>query len=500
MAENIDKKITITLQGRDDGATAAMSKVEAKAIELERTLKKVGKITGVGAFRTGSDIAEGFTGELGNIGRIAAIAAAAEAAGRLMKTVGDGLQNAIDKGESFTKVLDDIGNKIPVVGTLKQGFESLAVGIAKSAAAVAGMDTDTAGRRAGIGAKFLTNPLGGIEGTIGELTGANDAKADGDALDKGTKDIRARIEANKKDEDALNAIIRSGMNDRQKLEAERDDKLEELMERRRQMSARNGGLTQDQEAALAAAEATVRKESADKIAKSIADGAAKVAAAEKHRIDSIREIQADSLDRLRDTSEVERAIIDANGEAEEAKLREAGKDLEARISEIKRKADDALNDIDIRSREVAGDASLTPDQRNDLGRKLNEQAGAVTKQRDAEVALAQSEARRNAEEKLKQAEEQLASELERQADERQKIGQTSLENQRAPRSSITDARGQLGFLAQSREFVSPQVEATKATDKNTKATEDLTKTIADLRTIIGNLNPAGAGGNAGFIG
>mgnify|MGYP000349605024 CR=1 FL=1 len=64
--------------------------------------------------------------------------------------------------------------------------------------------------------------------------------------------------------------------------------------------------------------------------------------------------------------------------------------------------------------------------------------------------------------------------------------------------AMVEARGQGGFIAQSREFITPQVEAKKSTDANTKATEELTKTIAALKDVIAALG--GGTNNAGFVG
>ena len=553
MAENIDKKITITLQGRDDGATATMSKVEAKATELERTLKKVGKITGVGGFKQASDVAEGFTGELGAVGRIAGIAAAAEGAGRLMKAVGDGLQDAVDKGESFSKVLDDLGNKIPIVGTLKQGFESLAVGIGKATAAAVGMDTEVAGRRGKIAAQAITNPIAAAGAAVDEVTGVADAKAEGDKLDQRTKDIRARIDANKKDDEAHNTAIRAGMNERQKIEADRDADLEKIMDRRREWGARNAGVSVEQEKKFAQEEALVKAQAGQKIAKATYDANEEINKANVARIEAAKEYQAnqrkadeEALATIGETFKIQSDIQIKN-------LRDGGDKTGAELASIEEDYRQRIEAIGKELRRINEDPTLTQGEKDIQSGRLMTQQDAIGIQADTRTRSVQANAEKEAAEKTfdmqrkilqlqsdggnKTVERELKKldilkqyqETQKQIDEMLKDSalseeqraslraqraalpgladkailqagkedaQTRLQTQLGEKSSLMDTRGQTAFFNQSKATTAEQ-EMAKVTKESTKATTDLTKMLADtLKPLLEKLNTPG---NEGWL-
>ena len=130
MTDNVEKKITIALSGKDDGASATLDKVIGKGNDLERTFKKVGKISGIGGFKVASDVAEGLSGELGAIGRYAGITAGVAgsvlAVNKITAAV-DGAVAKIQSGEiAWGEFTNEIVKGLPLIGTIQKGLQDTA--------------------------------------------------------------------------------------------------------------------------------------------------------------------------------------------------------------------------------------------------------------------------------------------------------------------------------------------------------------------------------------
>lgn len=317
-----------------------------------------------------------------------------------------------------------------------------------------------------------------ITGTAKALRDANKEAAELDKKINGQNADRKRVD------DLVKGTVGLNDSDKDRINREANAKLKEIRDARaaaRASGADNEGTDRDIASKKAEAE-IIKKREAD---------LAKVEAAE-------REARARQVEAVEERLfQGKKTIEDQRTAQRIADLKEQGKEQEAAVLEIQAKTAEKLAALDRDREKLTGEKGLTDRQRIDINNSIDAQKTAASAAGQAEIAASNRAAARTAEEKLKQAEEKLASELERQQGERVKQGQESIANQRAPRSSITDARGQSGFISQSREFITPQVEAKKSTDANTKATEELTKTIAALKDVIAGLG--GGTNNAGFI-
>lgn len=317
-----------------------------------------------------------------------------------------------------------------------------------------------------------------ITGTAKAMREANKEAAELDKKINGQNADRKRVD------DLVKGTVGLNDTDKDRINREANARLKEIRDARAAGEA-SGVVNEgnDRDIALKKAEAEIiKKREAD---------LAKVEAAE-------REARARQVEAVEERLfQGKKTIEDQRTAQRIADLKEQGKNEEAAILEIRAKTFEKLTALDRQREKLTGEKGLSDRQRIAINDSIDAQKRATIAAGQSEEGAARRAAQRDAEEKLKKAEDQLAAEQKRQADERQRLGQTSLENQRAPRSSITDARGQAGFIAQSREMVTPQV---KATDENTKATDKLTKTIEELQRIIANLNPAGTNNNAGFVG
>jgi len=473
MFDEIQKKLTLILGAKDDGATAQMDRMIGKGNDLERALKKIGKISGIGGFGGASDVAEGFSGKLGILGRAAGGIAAVEGIGRGMKLVGDTLNEAIDKGEGFSVTLDKIGSKIPLIGSVKNGFESLTSGIAKATAAAIGFDTATAGRRGKLAGKALSifGMPEALSGAVDELSGTADNKAEGEALDARTKIIRKQIEDNKKDREESARIARQAMDDRERIETERTEKLDAIMERRRIWAVRNGGLSVEAEKQFATDEQTTRAEADKKLADLV-----------EHGNQLIKKATDDRLKMLQDEQE-ETAKIFRGSERSRAGL--VGELMEGPSGELERlrnRTKETIDDIKLQMQEAAKDPKLTP--WGYLNRITALSWSGLTEQNN-------STARQTAiiDRSIKETTEQIAAarlaqqDAARQREDASRI--RAFETQQGPRTSNFDGRGQTGFFNQSKSIE----DSGKKTAENTKTIADTMKTVSDN---IGKLFTSGA--------
>lgn len=318
-----------------------------------------------------------------------------------------------------------------------------------------------------------------ITGTAKAMREANKEAAELDKKINGQNADRKRVDDLVKGTAGLNDT------DKQRINREANAKLKEIADARAAGEA-SGVVNKGNDRDIA-----LRKAEAEIIKKREAD-LAKVEAAE-------REARARQVEAVEERLfQGKKTIEDQRTAQRIADLKEQGKEQEAAVLEIQAKTAEKLAGLDRQRAKLTGEKGLSDRQRIDINNSIDAQKQAAMQAGQAEIAASNREAARNAEEKLKRAEEKLASEQERQQKERIEQGRESLSNQRSPRSSITDARGQGGFIAQSREFITPQVEAKKSTDANTKATEELTKTIAALKDVIAALG--GGTNNAGFVG
>lgn len=547
--DTTEKRLVISLHGKDDGATGTLDRVGSRVDSLEHKLKKFGKISGIGGFKQASDVAEGFEGGLGTLGKIAGTAAAIEGVGRAMKAIGDGLSSAVDSGESFVDTLDKIVTKLPVIGTMKQGAESLAEGFAKAAAAATGLiDVETAGRRGKITAQLAGgNVIAGVRNAVNEVTGVNAAQSESSKLDENTKKIRQTIDANSKDEAIGNDVIRKGMSERARIEADRDDQLEKIMDRRRAWMARNAGISKDQEERFAAEEAAVKRQAGDKIAKAAYDANEAIVRVEQERINAMREMRNDqrkaSEEAMDDLAETMR--IQANTQI--SNLRDSGDKTGAELAKIAQDYKEKIDAIDKEIRRINADDSLTPGEKADKTRGLETRKDALGNEADTQTRIAQSNAEKDSAEKVleinrkifelqadggneaaKREMEKLAIvqeglEVQKQinellkdtsltADQRsalqgqlamlpgiadkrmaaidQEAAKAAIGSQQADRTRLFDARGQTGFFNQSKQ-VNTLEDSSKKTSDNTKTlVEKFDRLITIIDQKLGTQTPA----------
>lgn len=467
--DNILKRITIALFGKDEGATKLLGDVDRRVDGLDNKLKTFGKITNIGAFRQFSDIAEGFDKSLGALGKIASAVAIGEVAGRTMKALGDGISAVVEGSESFTEALDKIGSKIPVLGTFKTGFESLAVGIAKAEAAALGFDTAVAGRRGSIAARSMSifGLPSAIGDAVGELSGEANATAASKKLDERTKLIRDMITANNRDLEESKRIARTAMNDRQRIEAEAQDKLEAIEKRRYEWSVRNGGLTVEAQKRFADDEITVRRDANNKIVALIERGNEAIRKAEEERAKIEREALEETLRIQRETTGLQSQFaIGLMGDTPNGQIAASRQKLKDDLDEINRKIEEVRRtetNYDIRDARIAAlrrqGETLSVQQGIDE-RMINARAVSDVDRRFREnamiVAMARSEQAR----------------LQREQEDAGRL--TSFETQQRARTSNMDGRGVTGFFNQSKSIE----DSGRKTADNTKATADAVKAVS----------------------
>lgn len=474
MSDNVEKKLTLTLSGKDDGASATLEKVDRRVDGLDKKLKTIGKISGIGIFRELSDITEGMDKGLGAIGKIGVGLAVVEGIGRGMRLVGDTLNEAIDKGEGFSATLDKIGSKIPLLSSVKDGFESLTSGIAKAAAAAFGFDTAIAGRRGKLAGKAISifGMPEALSGAVDELSGTADNTAEGAALDARTKIIRKQIEDNKKDQEESNRIARNGMSERKKIETDRDAELEKIMDRRRAWAARNGGISAEQERQFANDELQLKADTNQKLAKLDLERDEQEAKALNDKLKKQREYAKQLRDEARETQK-----IYANQDRSRAGL--IGELMEGPRGEIQRLRDrtkETIQDIQAQIEDAKNDPNLSGAGRDARIKALQ---GAIdTEQTNAGIreGVINKRGVRDIDKNINAMNAQLfaAQEEQRQRENAARI--KSLETQQGARTSNFDARGQTGFFNQSKSIE----DNGKKTAENTKITADELKKITQL--------------------
>lgn len=285
MFDEIKKKITLILSGKDEGATDALGKVDRRVSSLEAKLKTLGKISGIGAFRGLSDLAEGADSALGPVGKLGITLAAIEGSGRAMKAIGESLSMAAEGADGLAGALDKAAMKIPVLGTMKDGFETLTEGIGKATAATLGFNVARSGRIGkGVGRAITGVGILNAIDAVDNYGGVSAAQEKSNALDDRTKTIRSMIDANNRDRAESERIQRERLTETQKIEADRDAALEKIMDRRREWAARNAGLSKEAEERFAADEQAIKTEASEKIQK-----------IEKDRNESVQKILEERL-------------------------------------------------------------------------------------------------------------------------------------------------------------------------------------------------------------
>lgn len=500
MADSTEKKIVITLKGNDDGASATMDKVGRKVDSLEYKLKKIGTISGVGGFKQASDVAEGFGGQLGDLGKLAGAAAGIAAIGSAMKGVGDAIQGAVDRGESFIDTMDGLASKIPVLGRFKEGVESLSLAFGKLAGAsglVNKSDAESFGTMFARGFTLpgqLRNTRDAWNGDLPNIFNVGD-KQRGKELDADTKKIRDQIEADKKDREESDKVLRQNLSGRMRIEAERDAALEAVMERRRKWMAEHAGISDKDAKRYASEEQLIRQQADMKLKKIIDDGNAAIEKAQSDRLKVNREYQERLAKTAEETASMQREAVALQAQIIAANFRAAGNDVEAQITELRDRVGRQQAELDEQIRRIKNDPNFIGDKTSAVG-ALQNQRDSLGILRDNEERRTRAKAERD---RIKQNTDAIADatkeamdEAARKRDERIERGRESLGSQSSARTSILDARGQTAFQTQMREFITPTTENTKATAENTKAAKDLRKSIDDLVSRVGESQGIGA--------
>jgi len=487
MFDEIKKKLTLILGAQDAGATDALGKVDRRVDGLDKKLKTLGKISGVGIFRELSDVFEGMDKGLGTIGKIGVGLAVVEGASRTAKMLGDGLNEAVDRGDGFADALDRIGSKLPIFSSVRAGVDSLTTGLARATAAMVGLDTATAGRRAMLVGKAASgigifSALGGVGNELGR---DDSAQQQSDALDARTRIIRKQIEDNKKDQEESNRIARLGMSERQKIETDQNAKLEEIMDRRRKWAANNGGISVEEEKRFANDELAIKADTNQKLATLDRERADQEAKALADKIKRQQEYAKQLLDEARETQK-----IYANQDRSRAGL--IGELMEGPRGEIQRLRDrtkETIQDIQAQIEDVRNDPSFSPTGRAERIRALQGAIGTEQIGSDIRERAINARAGTEIERRIRDANEQIAAARMQQqtaAREREDAARIrGFETQQGARTSNFDGRGQTGFFNQSKSIE----DFNRKTAENTKITADELKKLTQLigQNALGSL-------------
>ena len=471
MFDEIKKKITLLLSSKDEGASDGLDKVDRRVSNLENKLKTLGKISGVGLFRNLSDLAEGTDSALGTIGRVGTALAVVEGASRSMKAIGDMLKEVADGNDGFSASLDKMGSKIPILGSFKDGFESLTEGLAKATAAAVGFDTVTAGRRGKLAGKAATivGIPAALSGAADEISGTADAKEESKALDARTAKIRAMIDANKRDVDESNRIQRAGLSDRQKIESDRDDALEKIMDRRREWAARNAGLSKEAEERFAADELQVKRDAYQKIIKLEQDRRD----AEVKALNDRLKIQRDYSDKLRDEQLSTLDLYKTSARSSAGLIGDLVEGPRGEIERLKRRTKEAIEDIKSQIEAARNDRNLTAQGRSDRIAALRNAMIAEQLKSDISERSINAKAVRDIEMRMNANNADLFAVKEEQRERERQQRITALNTQLGERAGTLDGRGITGYLAQRRQVD----EFSKRTADNTKITADEVKKL-----------------------
>lgn len=389
MTDNVEKKITIALSGKDDGASATLDKVIGKGNDLERTFKKVGKISGIGGFKVASDVAEGLSGELGAIGRYAGITAGVAgsvlAVNKITAAV-DGAVSKIQSGEiAWGEFTNEIVKGLPLIGTIQKGLQDTAEIIS--------------------GVKF--------------------AMRDAEAKAKQIDERKAVIDTNR---EYVFGIVREANKKADPAKAIREELDGELNYLKQILDAK----FIDEERYQYARQFKI-KEAEDAITKITME-------ANEERMKSYR-LSQDII------SKAEGQTSDLQFEMDQRRIRAAGRGVTADIQAIKRKADEDLKSIRDQINEAATNPNIEQGDAVRISRALQDRAGAVA--RDAE---ARSKDAIDAQYKITQDEVMSrradAARIKREQEDASRI--KAFETQQGPRTSNFDGRGQTGFFNQSK--------------------------------------------------
>lgn len=417
MTDNVEKRITISLAGKDDGATATMDRTIAKATELERTFKKVGKITGIGGFRTASDVAEGFTGELGAIGRYAGITAGVAGALTAVNKITGAVDSAVAKLQSgeiaFEEFTNEFVKALPIVGTIQKGLQD----------------------------------------TVEIISGVKFAMRDAEASMKAVDERQAIIDQNR---NYVLDIVRKANNEADPTRAIKESLDQELDYLKQILDAKYI----DEDRYLYAREYRIRKA--------------------EEQITDIYEREAEKRKRIVETiADIDRDSLNIRASIEEQSLIAAGNETEAKVKEIRRKADQELADIAKRINDVAMDSSMSQNDAAAISRALQGKAGAVNAQADSDIRRIQEQGRKDAEAARQQAIEKAQRDQDAADRELRDRRVKAIESQQAARTSEFDARGQTGFFNQSKSVTLESINQ-KTADNTAKTNDKLDKLITTM--------------------
>jgi len=428
MSDNVEKKITIALSAKDD-ASPTLDRVIGRGNDLERTFKKVGKISGIGGFKVASDVAEGLSGELGTIGRVAGITAGVAGAAVAVNKIAIAADGAIAKLQSGEIAFEEFTNEfvkgIPLLGTIQKGLQDTAEIISGVKYAM---------REAEAKAKEVDLRQAVIDknrGYVFDIVRAANKEADP------AKAAREELDG---ELDYLKQILDAKFIDEERYQYARQFKIKKA----------------EEEITRIQTEANDKRMMSFRKSQEIIDGAA-----------------SDSADL--------RAGI------EERRIRAAGHDVTADLADIKRKAEREIEDIRRKINEAATDPNISQTDAVRISRSLQDKAAQITADAEdrAKSTIDQRIKETNDAIFARRADQERTA---REQEDARRI--RSFETQQGARTSNFDGRGQTGFFNQSKsieDFNKKTAENTKITADELKK---LTQLIAQnaLGSLTGGIS------------